>query len=264
MKNISKTIIIKSVLATIFVGIALLLSSCAGNKKNDLELVIGVNTPFPPYQVLNDQGEIEGFDIDVAQAIAQKLNKKLVVKDMPFDSLFIGLTQGKIDAVLAGITITNERLNAMNMVHYQGKQLHELPILFWGKIPEGVASVEDIKKLDIRTMCVQPGSLQENVVLKYSFLEVKQLDTIHDLIMDLKYGKSLAAMIEPVVVEELQKKYPEIKVIRHQLLDSEKGFGHGIGIAKGNELLTQQIKAVVEEMKADGSLDQLEKKWFKL
>lgn len=59
------------------------------------ELVVGLNSGFPPYEVLNAQGQFEGFDIDVANQLATKMGKKLVIKDMAFDALVMALNQGK-------------------------------------------------------------------------------------------------------------------------------------------------------------------------
>src|SRR5688572_6002780 len=78
------------------------------NEKSS-ELVLGTNAGYPPYESVNANGDVEGFDIDVANAIAKKLNRKLVVKDMSFDALILALKQDKFDIIMSGISITAAR-----------------------------------------------------------------------------------------------------------------------------------------------------------
>jgi arginine transport system substrate-binding protein len=240
----------------------LLLSGCSTQHKADDELVLGTCAGFPPYEVLNDHGEIVGFDIDVAKKIAAKLGKKLVIKDMSLDALMVALKQGKIDIIIAGLSITKARLAEIAMVHHHGKPITHLPILFWQKIPTGVKSIADMKSLPNKTVCVQVGTIQEEIASTYSYLTIKHLENIPDLIMDIKYGKSIAAILEPMVVTELQKQMPQIKTLDLPLKEDEQTMGHGIGINKENTALITTIEQVVAQLKADGSLNALEAQWF--
>ena len=186
------------------------------------------------------------------------MNKELVLKDMGFDALLMALKQGKIDLILAGMSITPSRLKQIEMVHYHGDNLKILPFVFWNKVPEFVKSVFDLKG---ETVCAQAGTIHEDCLLKFDFIKAKTLDTVVGLIMDIKYGKSIAAVLEPAVACVLQKKHPELKVFNVELSESNKG--HGVGICKENKTLTASIEEAVKELKADGKIKELEKKWFK-
>ena len=70
-------------------------------------LIAGTESTYPPYESRNAKGELEGFDIELAETIAAKLGKKLQWIDMPFDSLIPSLMSGKIDLVAAGINKTH-------------------------------------------------------------------------------------------------------------------------------------------------------------
>jgi arginine transport system substrate-binding protein len=225
-------------------------------------LVVGTSSGFPPYEMLSPDGTIKGFDIDIANLIAQKMNKKIVIKDMSFDALIVELQQGKIDMVLAGISITQKRLNQMAMVHYSGKPLTDLPLLFWSHIPQEINSVNDLKQYANKTVCVQTGTFQEEIITTYDFLDVKHLETIPDLIMDIKYGKSIAAVLEPKVALSLSKTHPELKILNIKLKQEEQDFGSGIGINKKNTKLINDIELIVKELKADGTVYKLEAHWF--
>lgn len=225
-------------------------------------LIVGTNSGFPPYEVINENGELEGFDIDLAKAIAKEMNKKLLIKDMAFDALIISLQQGKIDLILAGMSITNVRKKQVKMVHYLGKGLNSFPLLFWDKILDGVLCIDDLKKLNNKTVCAQAGNIQEEFIQKYDFLEIKSLENISDLIMEIKYGKSIACVLEPFVVNEIQKKFKQIKVLNVPLDEKQQDFGNGIGIKKDNVLMISKIKEIVGKFKQDGTMSKLEGQWF--
>jgi arginine transport system substrate-binding protein len=85
--------------------------------------VVGTNSGFPPFELLDDQGNLVGFDIDLARQIADALGKKLELKDMSFDALIVALQQGKIDCAIAGISITSRRQQEIALIHYFGEPL---------------------------------------------------------------------------------------------------------------------------------------------
>ena len=74
------------------------------------ELVMGTNAEFEPFEFHNDANEVVGFDIEVAYEIADNAGKKLKIEDMNFDSLIPALQSGKVDLVIAGMSVTEERL----------------------------------------------------------------------------------------------------------------------------------------------------------
>lgn len=225
--------------------------------------VVGLDTGFVPYEMINDSGEIIGFDVDVAKALAKKLGKKLVVKDLNFDGLVLSVQQGRIDAIISGMSITPKRLEVMNMVHYHGKGVTKLPLIFWQTIPEGITSMNDLQKLDNPIVAVQAGSIQDTFVSGFDFVQPLYLDKTVDLISAIKYNKALACVIEPYVVNSLQEQHPQLVYVDVELNPEQKTFGHGIGVNKSNVELTKQVERAIEELKSDGTLDQLQQRWFK-
>lgn len=73
------------------------------------KLIMGTSAGFPPFEYLNDQNEVIGVDVDIMAAVAKKLDKELVVENMDFDGLIPALNSGKIEAIAAGMTVTEER-----------------------------------------------------------------------------------------------------------------------------------------------------------
>src|SRR5262249_44709807 len=131
----------------------LLLSSPLAAK----ELVIGTTSGYAPYVSLDEKGDYVGFDIDFANELANKLERKLVLKDLgSMPSLFLSLKQGKIDAIIWAISITEERQKQVEMIYYQGQMVTALPLLFWKQIPEDVSSID--KMGSQRLISVEAGS----------------------------------------------------------------------------------------------------------
>ena len=94
---------------------AALLTGCGANLSNELNLVengkliMSTNAEFPPYESTDDNGNYIGIDIEIAQAIADKLGLELVIDDMDFTAALLAIQQGKSDIVMAGVTVDEDR-----------------------------------------------------------------------------------------------------------------------------------------------------------
>src|SRR5262245_20156221 len=109
------------------------------------DLVVGTSSGYAPYVSINTEGEYEGFDIDIAKALADKLGRKLVIKDFgSMPAIILALKQNKADVLIWQISITQERQKQMAMVYYQGEKVTSLPLLFWEKIPDNIKGLEDM------------------------------------------------------------------------------------------------------------------------
>lgn len=239
-------------------------TSCTKTAKKDDALTIGLQSGYPPFELMDAKGQIIGFDVDVAQAIANKLSKQLIIKDMEFEGVILSLKQGKIDLIMSGMNITPSRLKEISMVAYHGDTAKHLSLIFWGKVPEGIQKLEDIAKLPSGSVSVESGAIPESYMSHYPQIKVKSFQGALAPLMDVKYGKSTANLVEPDVAEYLKGKHPEITIINVPLLPEEQILGFGIGIKKENQELYKQVTEVIEELKASGELKQLEEKWFKV
>ena len=232
------------------------------NSEEKPPLIVGTTSGYAPYVSLDATGKYEGFDIDFANLLAQKLNRKLVIKDcgsMP--SLFLALKQGKADLLIWAISITEERMKSFDMVYYQGEKVAEMPFLFWNTVPEGIKSIEDLAKNSKKGICVEAGSFQEGVAKKFSEMQVKYVDKITDAIMEIRFGKALGAMADPSLVARFKAQYPEIKVLNLPLPLNEQALGYGVCIDKTQAQLSADVKKAVEQLTKEGKIAELEKKW---
>ena len=78
------------------------------------KLIMTTNAAFPPYEMTDDSGKVVGIDAEIAAAIAEKLGLELVIDDVDFDAALLAVQQNKSDIVMAGVSVTEERLAVMN------------------------------------------------------------------------------------------------------------------------------------------------------
>lgn len=263
MWKLYKKYLVFAVVAFIALGIGIVNFKHSPSSEKNKFLVVGLDSSYPPFDFVDGKGNIIGFDVDVAQLIADKLDLDLVVKDMEFEGMILSLKQGKIDLILSGMNITPSRLKEILMVPYHGEATTHLSLIFWGEIPNGIQKLEDITKLPKGCVSVQSGAVSEAYLSRFPAIKVKSFQGALGPLMDVKYGKSTANLVEPDVAEYLKGQHPEIEIINIPLPSEEQILGFGIGIKKENQELFDQVAAIIQELKGSGELKKLEDKWFK-
>ncbi|MBS0624294.1 MAG: transporter substrate-binding domain-containing protein [Verrucomicrobia bacterium] len=225
-------------------------------------LVVGTASGYAPYVSLNTAGCYEGFDIDVASLLAEKLNKSLVIKDFgTMPCLMLALKQKKVDVLIWAIDITKERLEKMAMIYYHGPKIVEMPLLFWQTIPSNISSLESLAEDPRCVIAVEAGTSQEGIFRSIPGLQLKYKDSIMDVILELKYGKCFTTTVDASILPRLTTLYPEINVLKVPLPKDEQILGHGICVNKDNKELIEQIQTAVDAMIANGDIANLEQKW---
>lgn len=239
--------------------LAAAITSCSSPSEQKDVLVLGIHPDYPPYELVDEKGKITGFDVEVAEKIAAMMGKKLVIKQMGFDSLILSLKSKKVDILMSGMSITEQRKKEIAMVPYNGENITEMELIFWKKIPQGVESIHDLKN---QVISAQTGTVQESILYHYDDVQHKSLDGIMEMMTDLKYGKSAALLVEKRISDELKINHPEIVSIVVPLSPETQILGDGIGVNKEATQLINEIESCVQAMKESGELQKLHKKWF--
>ena len=246
----------KFIAILVFATLALMLGACGQKEKKANVLVLGTNPTYPPYESVGAEGQCEGYDIDVAAAIAEKLNKQLEIREFEFDALILALKQDKIDVVLSGLSITPSRQKEIEMIPYQGDPVRSLYLAFWKNRP----SFKSISELGM--IAVQVATLQEGYLRTVEGAQWKSLEGNVEIVMELQHQKSQAAIFEPNIANALVKRFPDMQLVELPLEEKDWFLGNEIGINKKNTALIEQVKQAVDELRADGKLKELEKKWM--
>jgi ABC-type amino acid transport substrate-binding protein len=156
------------------------------------------------------------------------------------------------------LSITQERLEKVVMIHYQGEPTTSYPLIFWQKIPEGITSINDMKDM---TISVEPASAQQSVINRYPFINQRTTERVDDALLNIQYGKTDAAFVEPAIARKFKEKYPEIMMLDVPLGPEDFVQGVGIVIKKDNTKLIEHVRSAVNQLKADGTIAELERKW---
>ncbi len=234
-------------------ALSTLICSCK-EKRDESVIIVGTAADNAPYEFMED-GKLIGFDIDLVEAVFKKLNlnKKLEFKDMNFDALLPALKSENIDMAIAGFSPTEERRAKIDFsdIYLSTK----IALLF--KESKGYKKIEDIKGTNIG---VQLGTTWDNfarsTVSKYDTY-VKRLSTNLALIYEVRNGN-----IDSLVLEESQaKKFAsKEKNLAYFVVEEEKS-DYAIALPKESKL-TQEVNRVLKELKEEGVIDALIKKWL--
>jgi ABC-type amino acid transport substrate-binding protein len=254
---------------TTFIGIAIfaaLASWYLCNKNNSSKtindnkiLTVGIAAGYAPWISINQQGDYEGFDIDVIKQTAANMNRTLILKDLgSMSSLLIALEQGSIDAIIWGMSITQERLQKFAMIHYQGEKLTSYPLLFWQQIPAGIQGFEDMAGM---TICVEPSSAQHSVITKYPNIIQLPTESIDLGLLNIQYGKAAGVFVEPAIAKKFTAKFPEIQTLDITLNADDQVDGVGIMIKKENVELIKTIEDAIKQLKENGFIAQAQNRW---
>ena len=213
-------------------------------------LTVGTNAEFPPFESM-ESGKVVGIDIDIMQAVANKLNMKCNVVNMKFESLPNALANGQIDCIAAGYSKTPDREESMDFTssYYTNSQAIIV------KKDSTVKTINDIKNKKIGVQAGTTGDGDAKNITK----NVVRLDSGALAVQDLKAGKIDAVIIDEQTATEYVDQNSDLKMIKDQF-DKE---AYCIAVKKGNTALQQKIDNALKEIKSDGTFQKIVDKYTK-
>ena len=217
------------------------------------KLTMSTNAAFPPYEMTTDAGELEGIDVEIAGAIADKLGLELQIDDMDFDAALLAAQQGKSDMVMAGVTVNEERKQVMEFSDTYASGVQVVIV----KEGSEIATVDDLAGHMIGTQRGTTGYIYcsddfgEDSVTAYDngLTAVQALNNgqVDCVVIDSAPAKEFVAANEGLVI-----------------LDTEYAVeDYAIGMAKGNTALVEAVNGALAELKADGTIDAILAKYIK-
>ena len=240
----------------ILIGISVLmlasvvLASCSSSPT---KILVATDATWPPFEYVNDQTkEIEGFDIDVMNAIAERENLDIEFVNVGWDPLLAGMAQGTYDAAISSITITEDRKKEM---------LFSDSYFAAGQIITVQKSNTTITGKDNLTGMVgaQLGTTGAMEVEKIAGATLKNYDDIGLAFQDLMNGQIVAVVCDnPVALGYVGKNPDKLKIVGTVFTDEH----YGIAVAKGKTDLLAKINAGLKAIIAEGLIEQYSKKWL--
>lgn len=252
MKKTVKTLLVLSLVFVMMFSLA----ACSGDKDSDkATLTMATNAYFPPYEYYDGENVV-GIDVEIAQAIADKLDMQLKVVDIEFDSIVSGVATGKYDMGMAGMTVTEDRLESVDFTdsYATGRQV----IIVADGSP--IASPDDLFADGATyTVGVQLGTTGDIYTSEdLGSDRVKQFNSGNEAVEALKSGK-----VDCVVIDnEPAKCYVEanegLKILPTEYVTED----YSICIAKDNTELKDKINTALNELMQDGTVQEIIDKYI--
>ena len=218
------------------------------------KLTVATSPDFAPYEFYaideNGNANLAGFDMALAQYIADYLGLELEVVPMDFDGVLAEVTAGNVDLGMAGLSPDPERLEAMDFsdIYYMGGQ----SLVVTQENKDKWASLEALNDPSV-TIGAQLASIQYDLAMENTpDADVVQLAKVTDVVSELLGGKLDAGYIETVVAESYAKNYPDLYIAFDVPYEVE---GSAVGVVKGNEALLNGVNEAIAAALADGSMD---------
>ena len=214
------------------------------------KLVMATNATFEPYEYY-DGDNIVGIDADIAAAVADKLGMELKIEDMAFDSIIPAVTSGKADIGLAGMTVTEDRLEN---VDFSDTYAHATQVVIV-KEDSDIASPDDLegKKIGVQlgtTGDIYAGDIKDATVERYN----KGFEAVQALTQ----GKIDAVVIDGEPAKVFVKENEGLKMLDEAFTEED----YAIAVAKGNDELLDKINTALGELKDSGELDKIVDKYI--
>lgn len=235
-------------IAVIFTSI--LLTGC--NKRSDNEIVMATEAGFAPYEYY-ENGEIVGVDIEIANEIASALGKKLVVKDIAFDSIINELKSGKADFALAGMSITEERLKEVDF-SIQYTTSRQVVVV------KNNSSINSINNIYNKKIAVQLGSVADLYLSEnYPNTELIRQKKYLSMVEDLKADKIDLIVMDKLPAEQIVENNNELKILDGYIFEDS----YGIAVNKGNTELLSTINNVLNRLMSENKIEEYIVKYSK-
>ena len=245
-------------LAASAAAIALMLAPAAAQET----LKIGTEGAYPPFNNLNAEGKLEGFDIDIANALCAEMKVTCEFVTQDWDGIIPALQAGKFDAIIASMSITDER---KKQVDFTNKYYNTPPAI---AVPKD-STIPDIKPESLagKTLGVQGSTTHSNYAeAAYKDSEIKMYPTAEEYALDIANGRVDAVMDDISVIEGwLAKESGACCKILGAVTPVPEIHGQGAGIAvrKGETDLANRFNAAIDAIRANGTYKKINDKYFK-
>lgn len=235
------------------------LSLFAGPAVAQDKIVIGTEGAYPPFNVLEADGKLTGFDIDIAKALCEEMKAECTFVTNDWDGIIPALQAKKFDAIIASMSITPERLQKVDF----SKKYYNTPPAIAVPKDSPIKSVEDLKG---KTIGAQGSTTHANYAEKHlADSELKLYPTADEYKLDITNGRIDGVIDDIVVLSQWVKSDAGAccKILTALPVDEEiNGKGAGIAVRKGDTALADKFSAAIAAIRANGKYKEINDKYF--
>ncbi len=246
MKNLFKVL----VLVLSFVMLTAVFTACGEKDGETATLTFGTNAEFPPFEFIAAEGvigEFDGIDMAIAKQIAEENGMTAAIENMEFESLLIALANGQVDAVIAGLTVDEERAKSVDfsIPYYTATQVMIV------KEDSDITCAADMAD---KKITVIQGYTGESCVrdLGYAYESFKKGT---DAVMELVNGKCDVVVIDSATAAKYVQDNEGLKIVEDSAVFENEEYA--IAVKKGDTELLEKINASLQAMLDSGKIAEL-------
>jgi len=254
----------KKLLIGLLVFVTVFLGGCSEDSEVDSlqrildqgYIILGLDDTFAPMGFRDEDGNVVGFDIDLAEAVAEELGVELRIQPIEWDSKTLELNSGNIDMIWNGLTITDERLESIN---FSEAYLNNRQIVLVRDDFE-FSSIEDLTGLTVGVQIDSSGqyALEGNEIYS-SIGELVKFNTFTEALLDLESER-----IDVIIIDEIMARYV-VSQDTYNVVVTDVSLGdeeYGIGFRLGEDSLRARFDEILNQLVIDGVTSTISNEWF--
>ena len=262
-------------------GLGLLISLFLTLGANAGSIKIGTEGAYPPWNSKDASGKLIGFEVELANELCEIMKHNCTIVEQDWDGMIPALTSKKFDAIMAGMSITAERMKTINFSQGYADEVASLAVMKGSSIanmntPAGInlsIGGSDVDKalktisssLSGKTVCTQIGTIHQNFLESGDVgkINLKTYKTQDEVNLDLTNGRCDVALAAASSFDDYAKKSGEAVVLTGPTFSGGAfGNGVGVGIRKGDSKLLNDFNAAIDNARDEGIISKLAIKWF--
>ncbi|RJG44944.1 ABC transporter substrate-binding protein [Mesorhizobium sp. DCY119] len=250
------------ILMRVALGVSVMALAIGAAQAQEKTIKIGTEGAYPPFNNLTADGKLEGFDIDIANALCEEMKAKCEFVTQDWDGIIPALQAGKFDAIIASMSITPERLEKVDF----SEKYYNTPSAI--AVPKD-SELKGVTKEDLagKTIGVQGSTTHFNYAEKtFTDGEVKAYPTAQEYQLDIANGRLDAVEDDIVVLSQWLDSADGAccKLLGQPSPQPVEIFGPGAGIAvRKGDALAAEFSAAIKAIRANGKYKEINDKYFK-
>ena len=208
---------------------------------------LGTEGAYPPYNFINDAGEVDGFERELGDELCARAELTCEWVTNEWDSIIPNLVSGNYDAIIAGMSITDER-----------KEVIDFSEAYTQPDPSAFMATGEVD-FSNAVIAAQSSTIQASYVTGMAGATLLEFATPDETIAAVKAGEADAVLADKAFLEPIAASDSEVSIVGEDVLI---GGGTGLGVRQSDTELRDKFTAAIQSMKADGTLNELITKWL--
>ena len=262
-------------------GLGLLISLFLTISANADKIRIGTEGAYPPWNSKDASGKLIGFEVELAWALCRYIGQQCEIVEQDWDGMIPALIMRKFDAIMAGMSITDERKKAINFSQGYADEVASLAVMKGSNL-EGMQTSEGINltkksgavKKDLKTItgalagktvCVQTATIHQNFLESGDVgkVNVRTYKTQDEVNLDLASGRCDVALAAAVAFTDYAEKSKKpVVLVGPTFSGGAFGNGVGVGIRKDDTELLKAFNSAINKARKNGDISRIATKWF--